>query len=195
VYVVITAIKQSLSVEFCIEKRERMVSQRPSFVVCLPLLKKKAFERACYAAVELGATEIVLVSTDKSSSQRITQHELERLRGIMITAAEQSKSFCIPVLTPCQPLSTVIQQWHQSDEHCSIYADQAGKPLYEVITLLRENTLLQKITVMIGPEGDLTEKEKEMVRQAGALFCSLTPTVLRSHQALSVLLGALKASL
>ena len=45
----------------------------------------------------------------------------------------------------------------------------------------------------VGPEGDLTQEEKDYLKQQGFVFCRLTPTVLRARQAVALGLGILRS--
>ena len=44
---------------------------------------------------------------------------------------------------------------------------------------------------MIGPEGDLTMQEKDLLKERDVQFLRLTPTVLRAQQAVAVSMGIL----
>jgi RsmE family RNA methyltransferase len=46
---------------------------------------------------------------------------------------------------------------------------------------------------MVGPEGDLTHAEKEFLKEKNVVFCRLTPTVIRSKDALMIGLGVLRS--
>ena len=49
--------------------------------------------------------------------------------------------------------------------------------------------------MLVGPEGDLTHEEKQFVDDHGFIFCKLTPTIMRAHQAVAVGLGVLRSML
>lgn len=53
---------------------------------------------------------------------------------------------------------------------------------------------VQELILMVGPEGDLIP-EKKLLVHAGFTFCSLTPTVLRSVQAIALGLGMFRSVL
>jgi len=48
---------------------------------------------------------------------------------------------------------------------------------------------------MIGPEGDLTAQEKELLKERGVQFLRLTPTILRAQQAVVVAMGIFRSLL
>lgn len=152
----------------------------------LPLLKRDAFEHSLYTLAELGATSITPVVTTKSRQKWGTDKEQVRAHTIMIAAAEQAKQFKIPELRPTIPLSEI------SAIGDALFFDPEGKPLGEVVHALSKTTAL---SLMAGPEGDLTADEKNFLRDQGYLFCALTPTVLRASQAVTVGLGCIRSLL
>jgi len=161
----------------------------PHITVYLPILKRVALEEALYAAVELGAQAIQLISTQKTPPLGNKQ-ELERLNRIIIAAAEQSKNFAVPKLYAPVPLAHALAQ--ANNKAAKVYADATGTPLLEIMQQITTKKPADLI-FMVGPAGDLIEEEKLAVITAGFALCALTPTVLRSQQALALGLGALRA--
>ncbi|MEX0848811.1 MAG: RsmE family RNA methyltransferase [Candidatus Dependentiae bacterium] len=163
----------------------------PHITVWLPLLKREAFEHAIYSLVELGVNTIQLVSTAKEQRHWHGQKELNRLHNIMIAAAEQSKNFALPLLKEPRTLQELLLA--KSGEK-SLFFDVQGKPLLEVANacaLQKNNAYI----ILVGPEGDLTESEKNQLRNDQFMFVHLTPTILRAQQAVAVGVGALRSLL
>lgn len=163
---------------------------KPSITVLLPLLKKEALEQALYSCVELGAHTIVLTLMQKVQRSWGGDKELSRLRNIMIAAAEQSKNFTIPTLSIPIPLEQAFKQLPA--ETYKVCATVNGQPLLTTMLELQKEEP-KSLALLVGPEGDLTAQEYTLLEQHHFLPCSLTPTVLRSQQALAVLLGALRS--
>ncbi len=157
----------------------------PTITVLLPLLKREAFADAIYSCVELGANNIQLVTTSKTHKNWTGNKELEHAHKVMIAAAEQSKNFAYPQLQSPMALQELGSSPH------SYFFDPAGLPMQEI--LKNRFTQGDEITLMIGPEGDLTPQEKELLKSKGFIFCALTPTVLRAQQALALGLGAFRS--
>ncbi|MDZ4124526.1 MAG: RsmE family RNA methyltransferase [Hydrogenophaga sp.] len=168
----------------------------PVITFCLPLLKKEDLEAALYSLVELGATAVKLVITDKSrqlGSQERESKEFERLERIMIAAAEQSKQFAFPLLSEPISFQTLCKLFASHEPSVArIFFDPAGDDLFTVMTDLRTNRPAE-ILLFVGPEGDLTEEEKGALIKAGVRFCKLTPTVLRAMQATAVGMGVVRS--
>jgi 16S rRNA (uracil1498-N3)-methyltransferase len=157
----------------------------PSITLLLPILKREAFEEALYAMTELGVNKVQPITTAKTQSSWGSEKDYQRAQRIFIAAAEQSKQFALPVLEKVKPLAQVLET-HQGS---ALLFDAAGKPLKEVLNQLSAGP----VTCLIGPEGDLTPQEKELVASKGFVPCALTPTVLRAQQAAVLGVGVIRS--
>lgn len=198
-------ITQISSREACltIQTSQAITRLAPTIVLGLPVLKQADLEQALYSAVELGATEIQLLQTAKSSVFRRNDTEGSRIERIMIAAAEQSKNFALPKIN--SPL--LLADWcafisnSQSKTKMGsgpsvtrIALDVAGSSLRSIITsVLSPNS--EKLILVVGPEGDFIDSERQLLKEAGFAFCALTPTVMRAHQAVTVGLGVFRSLL
>ncbi len=161
---------------------------QPPITWYLPLLDREAFEESVSILTSMGAAAITPIVTEKSDKRL---RSLERLERVMIAAAEQSKQLLLPTINP-------VEQFAESgifrpmDRMVTLFFDPAGQPAFEVICQLREQKVAA-LACIIGPEGDLTHDEKELLRASGVIFCALTPTVLRAEQAVTVAMGLLRS--
>jgi len=171
------------------EKNERL---KPNITFILPLLKREHFEHALYSLVELGAQTIQPIMVQKSQKKWDTQRTYARYINIMITAAEQSKTFAFAHLNHPIKLEALCAKLHAEEK--KIFFDPNGQNLYQTIEKIKSSSY-DKIVLMIGPEGDLLEDEKKFLRDNNFIFCKLTPTILRSFQAATVGLGAFRSLL
>jgi 16S rRNA (uracil1498-N3)-methyltransferase len=163
----------------------------PHITFFLPLLKREACDSALYSLVETGINVIQLVITEKTQ-RTLTPHELSRAERTIISAAEQSKNFNVPTLLP--PISFVqCVQLLQKESGLKIFFDPEGVPLIDQINRAREKKP-DTLSLMIGPEGDLTPAEKKQLQEASVTLCALTPTILRACQA-AALSGAIFRSI
>lgn len=190
VRVCITAITQQGITVQIVEKQINIIYQ-PYVVLYLPLLKREALEDAVYAAVELAASEIQLMTTHKmhSSLERIN---ISRLQTIIIGAAEQSKNFAFPSLFPPKPLRMCIDDSIARDMQACVF-DQHAQKSFALYVHDMQGEKQQKIAFFIGPEGDFSKQEKEMLQQASFPAFRLTPTVLRSQQAVVAALTLIRS--
>jgi len=176
-----------------IVKKEQNRRLKPKIEFILPLLKKDNFKSALYSLVELGAQVIQPVITQKS--QKIWKKQLihSRYLNIIISAAEQSKNFAFPILKAPVNLDQYLSE--NDNQSCiKIYFDPDGDLLWKKIEKIKSDNF-DKIVLMVGPEGDLTQEEKKSIKQNNFIFCKLTPTVLRSFQAVTVGVGTLRSLL
>jgi len=162
----------------------------PEIIILLPLLKRHALEEALYACVELAASRVQLVITEKVQKSWDNDRDLQRLQAIVVAAAEQSKNFAFPELHAPIPLASALEQ-HTHRARAVVFAVN-GNPLLELLTTIHANRL-SSLVLTLGPEGDFTHSEYQLLAQRGFQAYALTPTVLRSFQALAVGLGAVRS--
>jgi RsmE family RNA methyltransferase len=165
----------------------------PSITFALPLLKREDFETALYSLVELGANKIQIITTEKTQRAWGQEKEFERCQRILIAASEQSKNFAFPELLEPVKLTSFLSQMDKKTSF-KVFFDVHGKPCLELINdFLKQKP--QGLVLMAGPEGDLTDQEKQLVKEAGFEFCVLTPTVLRSVSAIQLGMGIFRSFL
>lgn len=172
---------------------EQFVHLSPSIIVLLPLLKREAFERMLYACLELGANIVQPIITEKSQRSWRHEHDFDRARAIMIAAAEQSKQFLIPEMHAPISLQEAVLSY---PEHFKLVADPAGQSLYKILTRVKDCAHAANkggIVMTFGPEGDFTDIEKNLLKNASYESVRLTPTVLRAQQAGALLLGVIRS--
>ncbi len=158
----------------------------PSITFILPLLKIDALSEAVYALAEVGITHIQLVITQKTQTV-YSDKILEKLRRVVIAAAEQSKNFAMPIIYPAQHLADVMHfVKHDTKKHAAYHFDVTGVSFLTWYKPVEKN---KHYYLFVGPEGDLTIDEKEIVSNAGFVSCLLTQTVLRSVRAISIVSG------
>lgn len=184
----ITAMSKK-QIEGTLSSYKKNSTYEPRIAVWLPLLKKEALEQALYAAVESGAQEVQLVITDKVQRKWGGQKELDRLEKIAIAAAEQSKNFSIPIIIQPAALQELCKSTSTS---LRIFFDPEGEPASSILCGSGEP---QSVIVLVGPEGDLTREEKELVRSVSFHFCKLTPTILRACSAAALAVGMVRSLL
>lgn len=176
------------SIEVQVKERAATVVFAPAVTVLLPVLKKDACESAVSNATALGATTIQFVTTQKCHAQKFSHHEWERLTKIMRTSCEQSKNFAGTEMR--QPIDLERALATLSVDTMRICASSAGQSFAVVAN--QENRG-RPIVLLAGPEGGLTEKELQLAREHTFIFVALTPTVLESWLAVTLLVGMCRA--
>ncbi len=171
---------------------EKIEKATHTIIAAIGLLKKESFEEAVHHATVTGATHIVPLVTTKSRKDWLHERELERLKGVIIAACEQSKNRHIPTLFDPKILSAATTLWPHAytigfEAHC-------GRPT---------NILIQDLSakkppeakIFIGPEGGFTAEELTFLGAHGIQLYELTQTVLRSQEAVCVAVGIVSATL
>jgi 16S rRNA (uracil1498-N3)-methyltransferase len=176
----------------------------PELTVIMPLLKREALDELVYACRELGVSGVYFVSTDKSSRHSLSISERERLERVSIAAAEQSKNF-----SPClflnefkfqggkdSPLPTVTEVLETQKntsaftDALKLYADPEGILWQHIISTTP--TEGKNFMICVGPEGDMSDREKALLQLHGFTFCQLGSTILRAQQAATLLIGIVR---
>lgn len=165
----------------------------PQITFMLPLLKREDLDAAIYSLVEIGVNAIQLVVTEKVQRTWRGENEFERLQRVMIAAAEQSKYFAFPELLLPISFDEAMQKIQENSE-MAVFFDPDGNKANQIITMITQQSP-KKLILMVGPEGDLTQAEKDMLKKCGALFCALTPTILRARQAIALSSGMIRSLL
>lgn len=166
----------------------------PNITWFLPLLERDAFEEALTALTVMGVQEIYPLITEKSKKSWGNEKERDRAHRVMIAACEQSKQFCVPFIhkaITCEDLASIVA--HHNFGH-TIFFDTQGTPTFDVIQDIKRQKI-SSLACYVGPEGDFTKQEKEIIKKLGCRVCVLTPTILRASVAVQVGAGLLRSCL
>ncbi len=159
----------------------------PKITWLLPVLKRVALEEAIYSLGEIGVNTIQLVITEKSQQSSFDAKHMERLNSIVISSAEQSKNFNYPEIILPVKLKDIKFQENNTQK---VYFDPEGRSALEL--LAKKTDIRASVIAMCGPEGDLTQQEKDLLKSVGFEFFGLTKTVLRASQAVALGAGLLR---
>ncbi len=138
-------------------------------------------------AVELGISRIVPVTTERSvvnlKGERL-EKKMNHWLGVIISACEQCGRNTLPELLPLQSLDS----WLSTETDGSrLLLDHRAK---EAIASMHIDN---PITLLIGPEGGLSEAEQERAMACGYRGLRLGPRVLRTETAALTALAALQS--
>jgi 16S rRNA (uracil1498-N3)-methyltransferase len=129
-------------------------------------------------ATELGASRIVPLLTERSVVRLSASQAARKLihwRAIAVAACEQSGRNRLPQIAPPLPLADFL---HQPPE--------AGARLLlspQAVARIQDVPPAPAATVLIGPEGGLTEAEQKTALAAGCTPVRLGPRILRTETA------------
>lgn len=164
---IIDVSKSSLKVKI-LNSRKVYVPEK-KITLFLSIIKKENFELVCEKATELGVTSIVPVITERTLQKNLNR---ERVEKILVEASEQCGRGDIPTLAEAVNLQDAIFNYPNI-----IVCDMGG----EAVSRLSLST--NHLSLLIGPEGGWTEKEREMFKEKSMAIVSLGETVLRAETA------------
>lgn len=137
------------------------------------ILKRENFELVVQKATEIGVAEIVPLITTRTVKLDIKE---DRLRKIIVEAAEQSGRGRLPLLHMPMKLSEAFEHAHSNDVN-----------FFFAISDLPANASLVRAGarrgLFIGPEGGWTEDEEAAAGAAGCTIVSLGALTFRAETA------------
>lgn len=147
-------------------------------------------ERMDYAiqkAVELGVAQIVPLFTEfcvVNMKEERAEKRLAHWQGVAISACEQCGRTCVPDILPPRPLHEFLTQTQASlkivfDPYSTQHLAQLSPPSGD-------------ITILIGPEGGLSDAETLVAKKFGFTAVQLGPRMLRTETAPVAALAAVQ---
>jgi 16S rRNA (uracil1498-N3)-methyltransferase len=125
-------------------------------------------------ATEIGIQEITPIICDRSERKVINTDRFEK---IILSAMKQSNELYLPKLNPAISFKEFIKQQNEGLQLIAHCEETDKKTLKSVV---QPNT---NITVLIGPEGDFSEKEIALALEQKCIPVSLGNTRLRTETA------------
>ncbi|SHW32523.1 MAG: 16S rRNA (uracil(1498)-N(3))-methyltransferase [Mycobacterium sp.] len=160
----------------------------PTVTVVQALPKSERSELAIELATEAGADAFVAWQSERCVARwdgaAKVEKGLRRWSAVARSAARQSRRPYVPSVSG--PVSTAELVAAIGTGVTLVLHESAEVPLREVIS-----ASTQSVTLIVGPEGGITDGEVAALVAAGAIAVRLGPSVLRTSTAAAVALGAL----
>ncbi|MEO8516443.1 MAG: 16S rRNA (uracil(1498)-N(3))-methyltransferase [Flavobacterium sp.] len=156
---------------------ETKTSEKTDYYIHLAVAPTKMndrFEWFLEKATEMGIHEITPIICDHSERKII---KTERFDKIIQSAMKQSLQFFLPKLNEPISLKDFINQKHDGNL-CIAHCEETNKRLLKDTIKPKE-----KYTILIGPEGDFSEKEIQTALSNNYIPVSLGNTRLRTETA------------
>jgi 16S rRNA (uracil1498-N3)-methyltransferase len=153
-----------------------ILSPSPAYKIHLAIAPTKNISRLEWLlekATEIGIDEITPLLCERSERKIIKP---ERLNKILISAMKQSLKSRIPLLNPLIKFDEFVHK-HQNVQMFIAHLDDDSNPI--VHSYSKE----EDVTILIGPEGDFSEREIELAVNAGYRKTSLGDYRLRTETA------------
>ena len=155
-----------------IEKRE--ASKFHLHLAVAPTKMNDRYEWFLEKATEIGVHEITPIICDRSERKVINQ---ERFEKILLTAMKQANMLFLPKLNAAKTFKEFIKDKSEGMQLIAHCEETEKKSLKSV---LKPNT---NLTLLIGPEGDFSEKEIQLALENNYAPISLGNTRLRTETA------------
>ncbi len=140
-----------------------------------PLKNNSRFEWFLEKATEIGVTEIIPILCTRTEKQHF---RYDRMRGILISAMLQSQQAWLPALHEPRKFTDYINSQKDKEGRKLIAHCISGNK-----SLLKAQSDLGDVSILIGPEGDFTPDEIEIALQNDFTAVSLGNTRLRTETA------------
>jgi 16S rRNA (uracil1498-N3)-methyltransferase len=151
--------------------------------LCASILKGKKFDLVIQKAVELGVSRIIPVVSERSIPRIDDKSEskIKRWRRIAEEAAKQSLT---PVKTIVEDVSNFADLLGVETGEVSIIADPGGKTgLRSYLKQLRNGGPVERMRLLVGPEGGFSSDETEAAESAGWKVVNFRSNQLRAETA------------
>ena len=150
--------------------------KRPSITLYIPLLKEQKMDYILQKATELGVDAIIPIETSRSLIKIDENKYLKkRLRWLKICkeASEQSKRINIPTIGFISKIDNLTDP-KSVKLVCS--TKEKTKNLKNIVKTIKD---CDKISVVIGPEGGLSETEEKTLIENGFIPVTLGNRIMR----------------
>ncbi len=130
-------------------------------------------------ATEMGISEITLLQTEQTERKNVN---IEKIRKQSVAASKQSLRTHFPIINELTKFSDFIIDINPKTTfvaHCNENLERIDLNLLSQTQLDQQ----QKITFLIGPEGDFSDKEIQILAEKGVKAVSLGKQRLRTETA------------
>ena len=162
-----------------IEFKDRSVESPLKLILAQGISKGERMDYTIQKAVELGVNEIIPLTTARTTvnlNRERQQRRLEHWQGIVTSACEQCGRNTLPHVQTIMPFA----QWLGSYEPAyKLVLDPRGAKSITQLANPREHS----VTVLIGPEGGLSDQELILAQQFGFTPTRCGPRTLRTETA------------
>jgi len=163
--------------DFKVEKLiEHKKSENDLWLAFSPI-KKNLLDMMIQKTTELGIQKFIPILSERSIVREINT---ERLKKIIVEASEQSKRISIPEIKNLEPLKNFLNKFPKDGSiiFCDINSQKSD--LKNILSKKK----LGPVCILIGPEGDFSEKERQLIIEKKEIFSlSLANNLLRAETA------------
>lgn len=130
--------------------------------------------------VEIGVTEIGFFPAERSVKERVSKDRIARWEKIIVSACKQSGRTWFPTVRVFASWEDFLRDLSEKRQRVFLADASCGEQLLDV---LRKGEVEDSIALIVGPEGDFSEREKEALSKIGVYPVSFGEKILRSETA------------
>ena len=165
-------------VEFIITKQLRQKENSKEIWLAFSPIKKNYLDLMIQKTTELGVNKFVPILCDRSVVREIN---INRVKKIIVEASEQSNRISIPEIAELKQIKYFLENFPK--EGSLIFCDLNSKN-FGIKSNLSKINKKKPICILIGPEGDFSESERQSIIDMEQSFSmSLAQNILRSETA------------
>lgn len=155
---------------------EKVDYKTPKITLIIPLLKEQKMDLILQKSTELGVTEIIPINTNRSIIRLKPgkdKNKMDRWNRIVKEASEQSHRVDIPIIQEIKNIKDL-----KNIDGLKVVCSTKEK-IKNINNIMKNNKKCDKINLVIGPEGGLTEKEEKELNELGFESISLGSRIMR----------------
>ncbi len=192
VVIEVSALKREVRVAVALDGAARagVVADSARVHVLQGAPKGDKLERVVRSCAELGAAAVWPVQCERSVAKLDAARaaaQRAHLHAVSVSASEQCGRADLLRVEECQSIAAVIAAARNSDLVGCIADEAGGEParcwIERVGRAVENRSQRPALAVFVGPEGGLTDEERDRLRAAGFASISLGPRILRTEHA------------
>ena len=157
-----------------VQSIETEEENKPNVSVGISIVKNASrFEWFLEKATEIGVNEIIPLLCERTEKEKFRH---ERMQGILVSAMLQSQQTWLPVLHEPTTFNEVVKSSRQEQKFIAHCLPNEKRQLSSVLSH-------QSSIILVGPEGDFTEKEIHLAMENNFAPVALGNTRLRTETA------------
>lgn len=155
--------------------------QKKELILVQALPKMSKMDLIVSKCTELGVTKIIPINTQRSVIHlKDETNKLSRWKRIAKSSSAQCQRVEIPIINPITNLVTSLELI--KEVNLGLILDEKAKRLLREVFLTTQLNL-EKVAIIVGPEGGFTQQEVQKAEDEGIISVSLGMNVLRCETA------------
>tara|TARA_Y100001970_G_scaffold135559_1_gene166906 strand:- start:52 stop:681 length:630 start_codon:yes stop_codon:yes gene_type:complete len=166
-----------VNTEFKVEKIIKNTNIENDIWLAFSPIKKNPLDMMIQKTTELGVQKFIPILSERTIVKEIN---IERLKKIIVEASEQSNRISVPEIETLKPLKNFLDKFPENGSliFCDINSNKSD------LKNILEKKSQGPICVLVGPEGDFSEKERQLIIEKKEIFSlSLANNILRAETA------------